>query len=103
MFIKAHYNKPIYIILTTLAAHAYGQESNRFPVHYIVSLISLILILNTAMLQWIPNPTDPAENFADRWEKYLERKRAFYEWLNQAHEDFSAAAQASNRMEAVAA
>ena len=46
---------------------------------------------------WIANPTDPAENFADRWQVYPRREQAFPEWLDQAREDFAAAAQSLNR------
>lgn len=37
---------------------------------------------------WVENPTDPAENFADRWQSNPERKDAFFEWLQSAREDF---------------
>lgn len=36
----------------------------------------------------IHNPSDPLENFADKWPNHPERKDAFYEWLNQARQDF---------------
>ena len=101
MFAERPDDKPISIILTTLAAHAYEQEPT------ISGALSSILgkfctyIRYRNDIAWIPNPTDPAENFADRWEKYPEREQAFYEWLDQAREDFSAIAQTSNRREAI--
>ena len=49
---------------------------------------------------WIPNPTDPEENFADRWEKYPEREKAFRDWLKQARKDFYAVALSPNRKSA---
>jgi hypothetical protein len=36
----------------------------------------------------IRNPSDPLENFADKWSNHPERKDAFYEWLDQARQDF---------------
>ena len=102
MFAENPDDKPISIILTTLAAHAYGQEPT------ISGALSGILNKFHTYIEyrdgivWIPNPTDPAENFADRWEKYPERKLAFYEWLSQARKDFSAIVQTSNRREAMA-
>ena len=32
----------------------------------------------------IPNPSDPSENFADKWAEFPERKDAFFQWLNRA-------------------
>ncbi len=103
IFVERPNDKPISIIVTTLAAHAYRQETTISAALYGILNRMDLYIQNRGGILWIPNPTDPAENFADRWEKYPERRQAFYEWLNQARRDFSAAAQASNRGEAVAA
>lgn len=91
--------KPISIILTTLAAHAYTGERD------IVSALNKILtdmhetIRHDGTKYVIPNPTDALENFADKWETYPERAKAFDDWLKQARRDFlditSAADQAS--------
>jgi hypothetical protein len=81
-------NKPISIILTTLAGLSYGGESN---VGYAIQAILAGMdsyIESRAGVAWIPNPTDPEENFADRWVQLPERKQGFYEWLNAAREDF---------------
>lgn len=45
-------------------------------------------------VHWVVNPTDPRENFADRWEEFPERRDAFREWLRLAREDFAVAARA---------
>lgn len=95
-------DKPISIILTTLAAHAYQQESTISNALYgILQRMSGFIEMRNGVA-WIPNPTDPAENFADRWQQYPERKEAFYEWLEQAKKDFSDAAQALSRTSAAA-
>ncbi|MDT4876987.1 hypothetical protein FQZ97_1124710 [compost metagenome] len=36
----------------------------------------------------IRNPSDPLENFADKWPAHPEREAAFFEWLGQARQDF---------------
>ena len=41
---------------------------------------------------WIPNPTDPRENFADAWNEAAAKREAFYEWLRVARTDFQSAA-----------
>ena len=102
MFIEQPDDKPISIIVTTLAAHAYLQEATISGALYSILDRMDLYIEDRNGVVWIPNPTDPAENFADRWTKYPERKATFYEWLTQARKDFDAAAQASNRATAVA-
>ena len=102
MFARRPDDKPISIILTTLAAHAYGQELTISGALYSILGQLDAYIEDRNGIAWIPNPTDPAENFADRWAKHPRREHAFYEWLDQAREDFSAVAQALNRMEAAA-
>lgn len=93
-------DKPISIILTTLAAHAYEQEPSIAG-----ALYSILQRMNRYIevrdgVDWIENPTDPAENFADRWQLHPERKDAFYEWLEQAREDFANAARSLSRDDA---
>lgn len=89
-------NKPISIILTTLAAHSY--ESERTVGAALVSILtkmdSFIEVRNGAHI--IRNPTDPLENFADKWREFPARQAAFYAWLNQARKDFSQLAQYSD-------
>ena len=92
MFADDPTNKPISIILSTLAAHAYNGETT------IGAALMTILagmeqpIEHDGVKFIIANPTDETENFADKWEKKPERKDAFVSWLAQAREDFSAAA-----------
>lgn len=84
--------KPASIILTTLAAHAYNQEDR-----LVGALFSILLgmerhIENRDGVAWIANPSDPRENFADRWATEPALKDAFFEWLEAARSDFHAAA-----------
>jgi hypothetical protein len=94
--------KPISIILTTLAAHAYQQETTIAAALYSMLQRMDTFIEDRGGVAWIANPTDPAENFADRWQQHPERKDAFYEWLKQARTDFKTAAEALNRDSAFA-
>lgn len=85
--------KPISIIITTLAARSYQQEDS------IAAALRSILAgmdehIETRLgVSWIPNPTDPLENFADKWFDHPERKQAFYDWLGKARLDFAAVEQ----------
>lgn len=82
-------DRPISIILTTLAAHSYSGEE---------SIAGALLSILTKMEQFIEfdgrkyiirNPTDPLENFADKWETHPHRAEAFFSWLAQARADFA--------------
>lgn len=97
MFVHDPDNRPISIIVTTLAARSYQQEAD------IAAALKNILSNMGSHIEyrngvaWIPNPTDPMENFADKWREHPERARAFYRWLEQAGADFKAAEQVADR------
>jgi hypothetical protein len=86
--------KPISIIITTLAGHAYDQEET------IAGALSSILAKMDQYVHGdrskfvVPNPTDPLENFADGWHKDPRKADAFYRWLKEAREVFGRVAQA---------
>lgn len=85
--------KPSSIVITTLAAHAYSQESA-----ILGSLFSILDKMDSFIEKrgdryWIPNPSDPRENFAERWNNNLKLKDAFDDWLQTARTDFRDAAQ----------
>jgi hypothetical protein len=99
MYVKDEINAcPISIIITTLAAHAYGGEERIAD-----ALVSILTGMDSFILRdaegraFIANPTDPRENFADKWVKHPEREEAFYTWLAQAQRDFQAAAELADR------
>lgn len=83
-----HDLKVISVILTTLSTHAYAGESR------VSDAIEKILrdmpthIEDRQGVYWIANPTDPSENFADRWQTNPERAKAFFEWLEAARMHF---------------
>jgi hypothetical protein len=84
--------KPASIVLTTLAAHAYNQEETLIGALFsILGRMDLYIETRNGRL-WIPNPSDPRENFADRWSTEPALKEAFDEWLRTARADFEAVA-----------
>lgn len=81
--------KPISIIITTLAGHAYRNENDLFDALFnIVNEITNPNILKTQDgVYYIPNPTNPEENFADKWNEDESLPKAFLAWLNQLKVD----------------
>ena len=92
-------NKPISIIITTLAAQAYNQETTLTDALYGILSRMADHIESRNGEPWIPNPTDPLENFADKWarNKHPEREEAFRDWLERARTDFTAIAGMGDR------
>lgn len=83
--------KPISIIITTLAARAYNGETDLATA--LTNILDKMETFVRSTAPRVPNPTHPAEDFADRWgmEKYkhLNLKTNFRGWLQQAKADFS--------------
>jgi hypothetical protein len=98
MFIARSDERPISIILTTLAAHAYNGEAKISDALFAM-LSGMDRFIGKAVdgSYVVANPSDPSENFADKWRKHPERAAAFYEWLEQARRDFAHAAELSNK------
>ena len=88
MFEERHDERPISIIITTLAAHAYsGEETIAVALYAILSKMDKFIEYDGVNCV-IRNPSDPLENFADKWPQHPERQAAFFEWLAQARSDF---------------
>lgn len=87
--------RPISVIITTLSAHAYNnQDTISGALFAILNDMDKFIVYDGA--KWIvANPTDPMENFADKWNRDPKKKEAFDAWLRQARADFYAAAQAA--------
>lgn len=87
MFKNEKEDKPISIIITTLAAQAYNGEDNL--------LIGLYNVINNMTLHkkygvyWVENPVNPEENFADKWPTHPKRQENFLKWLYKVREDLS--------------
>ena len=81
-------DKPISIIITTLAAHAYnGERELRDALRTILrGMIDHIQEVNGQAL--ILNPVNPQENFADKWPETPRKRQNFFNWLRAAQQDF---------------
>ncbi|MEC7547556.1 MAG: nucleotidyltransferase [Pseudomonadota bacterium] len=84
--------KPISVIITTLAAKAYNGESDLASA--LTNILSRMGDYINGAVPLVPNPVNPAEDFADKWydadsAKYKLRE-SFYKWLYQAKADFMA-------------
>ena len=87
MFVNDQENKPISIIITTLAAHAYSNESDLLDAlqNLVKNMPRYIRSING--VTWIPNPVNPLENFADKWQEHPQREKNFHRWLKQVQQD----------------
>ena len=96
MFLKDSDNKPISIIITTLAAKAYKNEAD--IVDCILNLLEEMpkFIENRGGMPWVSNPVNPLENFADKWHEHPQREVKFKAWLRQVSEDLHSALQQGN-------
>lgn len=86
IFIKRPDLKPISMIITTLAAHAYQGEANLTD-----ALIGILDRMGQFIAQArprIPNPVNPGEDFADKWHSVAGLEENFWNWLDQARRDF---------------
>lgn len=81
---------PASIIITTLAARAYTGRAGLFEVVSDITgrMADFVEMRNGVF--WVENPVRPTENFADRWKGHARRAQAFFDWIEQAHADFSA-------------
>ncbi len=89
MFANDFENRPISIIITTLAAHAYNGETNlRSALANIANKMGQFIEKQNDIHR-ISNPTNPEENFADKWQEHPEKKEAFFKWLHCVNEEFN--------------
>ena len=91
MFAEDLDNKPISIIITTLAGHTYNNESDLLDAlqNLVKGMPRYIQSING--VTWIPNPVNPLENFADKWQEHPQREENFYKWLGQMQQDLDKA------------
>lgn len=81
-------NKPISIIITTLAAKAYtGQTDLYDTIETILQNMHKYIEKDSSGKILICNPTVSSENFADKWEESPEKERAFFDWVRSAQTD----------------
>ena len=86
-------HRPISIIITTLAAQAYGYETNILQA--LQNILRRMPNLITSKyspehkkeIKWVPNPVNIEENFADKWAEEPLKEKKFYEWLSKVRID----------------
>jgi len=83
MFEKDVANKPISIIITTLAGKAYSNQADLFETISSLAIDIPKYIEEKNGEVWVTNPASPDENFAEKWEEYPQRKRQFFNWLDK--------------------
>lgn len=87
--------KPISIIITTLAARAYNKETDLvLAINNVLANMEEFILPkfcpeHSRNVDWISNPVNDCENFADRWILETERRDRFYDWLEKAKCDFA--------------
>jgi hypothetical protein len=91
MFADAPDGAPISVIITTLAGRAYQGETNVGAA--LGRILSTMGGYISSELPRIPNPVNPAEDFADKWGepkyRHLNLEAKFWGWLKQAASDFN--------------
>ena len=88
-------DKPISIIITTLAAQAYrGEASITEALQTIIENMKYFIRdeidpQTGKIFKKIENPVNPEENFADKWKEHPQRQTNFYNWLEAVRRDVS--------------
>jgi Second Messenger Oligonucleotide or Dinucleotide Synthetase domain len=96
MFAKDPDNKPISIIISTLAAHAYRNEGDLLEALLNIVNGMPLYIQRIGAVSWVANPVNPLENFADKWAEHPQRERNFRLWLQQVQTDLNKALQSED-------
>lgn len=90
MFRNDPEGRPISVIITTLAAEAYQGETEIDDA--LESILSRMGSLVHPTTPRVPNPVNPVEDFADKWDdpkyRHLNLEQNFRNWLEQAKADF---------------
>lgn len=78
---------PISMIITALAANAYKGESDIATA--IVNIIDQMPNFISSDRPRVPNPADPAEDYADKWSKEPRLEKSFWEWYYTVQSDIA--------------
>ena len=101
--------KPVSIIITTLAARAYDNQTEVYDaLNSIVQTIETNwgkpgFVENRNGKWWVVNPVDDGENFADKWNEYPERRESFITWIKKVRSDFALVSSKTNLSESAIA
>lgn len=86
-------DKPISVIITTLAAMAYNGETDLCTaVSNVANQIENYIEEKYSAeygrtIKWIANPVNSEENFADNWPEEPRKERIFFEWIGKLKAD----------------
>ena len=80
-------DKPISIIITTLASQAYRGETTLLDALIRIASEMEWNIKRVGCVDWISNPVNPEENFADKWPGAPQKRENFYKWLRNLKND----------------
>lgn len=90
MFQKNPESKPISVIITTLAGHAYDGEGDVETA--LAGVLKRMDQFVNDVTPRVPNPINPSEDFADKWPdhacRHLKLEESFRGWLAKARRDF---------------
>ncbi|MEN6320348.1 MAG: nucleotidyltransferase [Syntrophaceae bacterium] len=89
-------DRPISIIITTLAALAYDNQADLYE-----AITSIVKEMSTYIkringVEQILNPVNPNENFADKWQKNPDKEMKFRDWISKLQSDMDAMLEANN-------
>lgn len=88
MFRSDTEDKPISIIITTLAARAYKGEKDLLEgLVNVVDNLENSITKNEKGEYKVSNPVNTEENFADKWPSHPQRRENFYKWLAAVKKD----------------
>jgi hypothetical protein len=85
MFRKTPDVAPISMIITNLAARAYQGESDLASA--LTNIIEAMPSHVRSVYPRVPNPADPAEDYADKWARDARLEKAFWQWHTQVKRD----------------
>ena len=80
-------DKPISIILTTIMAQIYTGENDVYELIKNFSSNYHKYIKIKDGIEWVENPVNSDENFADKWQIHPERKKAFNFFIAELNKD----------------
>lgn len=88
MMFNGNKDKPISIIITTLASKAYnGEQDILEALVNIIDKMPNLIETKSDNTKWVQNPVNNEENFADKWKDYPNKETNFYAWMKQVKAD----------------
>jgi hypothetical protein len=78
---------PISMIITNLATRAYSGEPDIYQA--VTGIVAMMHEFVRPEYPRIPNPVDPAEDYADKWRKDSRLEDNFWMWLSQVKSDLA--------------